>query len=311
MIFNIKDRSKLKQHVEQLLMVRFGKPVQCQHQSELCSGKRRSRKTDYVRFSCSAIEEGVFVKYAEKLRFDPVLESFLAVQPLPHFAVPAFFGSGRIEENMFGVWEYLPYEPLKDFAGCSAEEFMAIALAAASIGMATAKVRKAVPKLRSGAPWVKPVAADLKALYANPEGQPPAAGAADQIDLLARIESRAIDRLRKLGNSVFSHNDLSPSNTIYAQGRLFILDWESATFSVAGSSLRNLTVRSVPDQRLAASIYAESLKERGFRFDADDVFFAMGAMQFFFKVRMALHLRKPGEIEKNLELLKPLLADRL
>lgn len=310
MICNIKDRSKLKQHVERLLAARFGKPVQCRHQSELCGGKRRSRKTDYVRFSCPAIEEGVFVKYAEKLRFDPALESFLAARSFPHFAVPAFLGSGRIEGNMFGVWEYLPYEPLNDFASCTHEEFMAIVQAAASIGMATAQVKKAVPKLRSGTPWARPIATDLKTI--SLEGQPAAAGAADQIDLLARIESKAIDRLRSLGNSVFSHNDLSPSNTIYApQGQLFILDWESASLSVAGSSLRNLTVRPVSDQRLAASVYAESLREVGFGFDADDVFFAMGAMQFFFKLRMALHLQTPGEITKNLELLKPLLADRL
>jgi hypothetical protein len=311
MISNIQDRSKLQQQVEKLISSRLGKPVQCQHQAELCPGKRRSRKTDYVRFSCPAIKEGVFVKYAEKLRFDSALESFLATQPFSHFTVPVFFGDGRIDGNMFGVWEYLPYQPLKDFSDCAGEAFMAIVQAAASIGMATAKVKRAVPTLRSGAAWLRPIAAELKTTYAKLEGRWANASAADQLDLFGRIESRAIDRLRGLGNSVFCHNDLSPSNTIYAQGRLYILDWESASLSVAGSSLRNLTVRPVPDQRLAAAIYADGLRERGFEFEADDIFFAMGATQFFFKLRMALHVRSLGEIEKNLELLKPLVADRL
>jgi len=251
-----------------------GQSISIRYIGDIFPGKTKSRGIRYMTYQWA--ERRLFVKFAKRLRVRPLLENALGEWRDPAFHSPRFFGTGRISGRDFAIWEYLDRPMLKPFEQASSEELFRIVDAIVAMNAATDHFLSADPGIRRLNLWAKPLAARI------------------QCRRFAALEPKALTRLNAIDTSCFTHNDIAYHNILQGD-KLAFLDWELASISSPGASLRVFGDLEDSIQLRLVERYSEQMRKSGFPVRVEDAYFVMGTMQVYFWLSAGL-ARKDNEI---------------
>lgn len=258
--------------IERIVSKRFGEPYRQVEWLPLTIKQKRPRQ--YARHRLVAAEGAhtlwVFTKFGRKILRYPKLEIFLSGIDLEQFQAPKFMGV-RVSSNFeIAVWEDRPGE-WRNFEALTDAELDSLVDAVGAIHDLTDAVHDC--GIPVGTPWLTAFMVEVHA-YAAELGRSDLQAAADRV---SELEASLLDRLQSMGDLVFTHNDIAPTNLHWRDDGLTILDWEGAAFALPGCGLR-LTAR-LPEARFNRVVerYHRILERRGCRLTEDDLRYSIAA----------------------------------
>lgn len=272
--------------LEELVSQKLGRQVRQVGREELVQIKAPQRLRRYFKH-IFVDDSGNPVPVFTKIIAQPApnfiaLETFLSNLDVAEFRVPKFYGALKLDagrrEGHVGVWECVSGQSIrgKDF---TPEHYLRVIRAAARINSLTDEVWRHVPQIRVGLKRIRRVHETV--MLALQDFSRRGADIADLMPLaerLARLEEPALARLAALGNSMFSHMNISPPNLFFEPQMLMIIDWDSACIGPPGCSLGMLGL--LPNDRQAELIdyYVSCMAEHGITVAPADIRFTIQAL---------------------------------